>query len=70
MRGLDHRARGEYPNRRMEQGMGYSTAIGMVLMDKLAGVCERNEERFTRIQTDLGNVEEEIGQAQHRFKNR
>ena len=43
-RGLDRRARGERPNRRMEQGMGYSAAIGMVLMDELAGVCERNEE--------------------------
>ena len=38
-RGLDRRARGECPNRRMEQGMGYSAAIGMVLMDELAGVC-------------------------------
>ena len=47
--GLDHRARGEYPDRWMEQGMGYSTAIGTVLMDELAGVCERNEERFTRM---------------------
>ena len=40
VRGLDHRARGERPNRRMEQGMGYSAAIGTVLMDELAGVCE------------------------------
>ena len=61
--GLDHWARGEYPDRRMEQGMGYSTTIGTVLMDELAGVCERNEERFTGIQTNLGKVEEEIGRA-------
>ena len=60
---LDHQARGEYPNRQMEQGMGYSTAIGTVLMDELAGVCERNEERFTGIRTDLSKVEEEIGRA-------
>ena len=63
VRGLDHWARGERPNRRMEQGMGYSTAIGMVLMDELAGVCERKEERFTRVRTDLGKVEEELGKA-------
>ena len=63
VRSLDHWARGEYPDRWMEQGMGYSAAIGMVLMDKLAGVCERNEERFTGIRTDLGKVEEEIGRA-------
>ena len=62
-RGLDRRARGECPDRQMEQGMGYSAAIGMVLMDKLAGVCKRNEERFTRVRTDLGKVEEELGKA-------
>ena len=61
--GLDHQARGEYPDRWMEQGMGYSAAIGTVLMDELAGVCERNEERFTGIRTDLGKVEEEISRA-------
>ena len=62
-RGLDRQARGEHPDRRMEQGMGYSTAIGTVLMDELAGVCERNEERFTGVCTDLGKVEEELGRA-------
>ena len=56
-RGLDRWARGERPDRRMEQGMGYSAAIGTVLMDKLAGVCERNKERFTGVRTDLGKVE-------------
>ena len=61
--GLNHRARGEYPDRRMEQGMGYSAAIGMVLMDELAGVCERNEERFTGVWTDPGKVEEELEKA-------
>ena len=60
---LDRRARGEHPDRRMEQGMGYSTAIGTVLMDELARVCERNEERFTGVHTDLGKVEEELGKA-------
>ena len=63
VRGLDCRARGEHPDRRMEQGMGYSAAIGTVLMDELAGVCERNEERFTGVCTDLGKVEEELGKA-------
>ena len=63
MHGLNHRVRGEYPNRWMEQGMGYSATIGMALMDELAGVCKRNEERFTGVQMDLGKVEEEIGKA-------
>ena len=62
-RGLNCRARGEYPDRRMEQGMGYTSSIGMMLKDELAGVCERNEERFTRVRTNLGKVEEEIGKA-------
>ena len=43
--------------------MGYSATIGTVLMDKLAGVCERNEERFTGVRTNLGKVEEELGKA-------
>ena len=62
-RSLDRWARGERPDRRMEQGMGYSAAIGTVLMDELAGVCERNKARFTRVRTDLGKVEEELGKA-------
>ena len=61
--GLDRRARGERPDRRMEQGMGYSATIGTVLMDELAGVCKRNEERFTGVCTDLSKVEEELGKA-------
>ena len=63
VRGLNSRVRGEYPNRRMEQGMGYSATIGMVLMDELASVCKRNEERITGVRTDLGKVEEEIRKA-------
>ena len=63
VRGLNYRVRGEYPNRWMEQVMGYSAAIGTVLMDDLAGVCERNEERFTGVRTNLGKVEEELEKA-------
>ena len=47
-RGLNCQAWGEYPDRRMEQGMGYTSSIGTMLMDELAGVCERNEERLDR----------------------
>ena len=43
--------------------MGYTATVGMVLMDELAGVCERNEERFTGVRTDLGKVEEEVRKA-------
>ena len=63
MHSLDRQARSERPDRRMEQGMGYSAAIGMVLMDELAGVCKRNEEQFTGVCTNLGKVEEELGKA-------
>ena len=62
-RGLNCQAQGEYSNRRMEQGMGYTSSVGMMLMDKLVGVCERNKERFTGVRTDLGKVEEEIEKA-------
>ena len=35
-RGLNHRAWGEYPDRRMEQGMGYTASVGMMLIDEIA----------------------------------
>ena len=59
-RGLNHRAQGEFLDRRMEQGMGYSASVGMMLMDKLVGHCEKSEARFTKVRTDLGKVEEEL----------
>ena len=62
-RGLNHLAQGEYPDRRMEQGIGYTSSIGTMLIDELARVYKRNEARFTKVWTDLGKVEEEIGKA-------
>ena len=62
-RGLNCRAQGEYPDRRMEQGMGYTSSVGTMLMDELASMCERNEERFTGVRTNLGKLETEIGKA-------
>ena len=43
--------------------MGYSSAIGTILMDEIAGVCGQAEERFTGIQTDIGKVKMELGKA-------
>ena len=40
-RGVDHRHHRQHPDRQMEQGMGYAGAVGMMLMDEMAGVCER-----------------------------
>ena len=62
-RGLNHWAQGEYPDRRMEQGMGYTTSVGMMLMDKIAGHCERSKKRFTKVRTDLGKVETKLATA-------
>ena len=62
-RGLNCRARGEFPDRRMEQGMGYSISVGTMLMDKLASHCEKSEARFTGVRTDLGKVETELATA-------
>ena len=39
--------RGQAPDGRMEQAMGYTGAIGMMLMDEMAGICGQAEERFT-----------------------
>ena len=43
--------------------MGYTSSIGMMLIDELASMYKRNEERFTRVQTNLGKLEMEIGKA-------
>ena len=34
--------------------MGYAGAVRTMLMDEMAGVCGRAEERFTGIRTDIG----------------
>ena len=62
-RGLNCRAQGEYPDRRMEQGMGYSASVGTMLMDKLTSHCEKSERRFTEVRTDLGKVETKLETA-------
>ena len=37
--------------------MGYSAAMGTIVMDELASLCERVEARFTGVHTNLGIVE-------------
>ena len=43
--------------------MGYTSAIGTMLMDEMAGICGRAEERFTGIRTDVGKLETELLKA-------
>ena len=43
--------------------MGYTGAVGTMLMDEMAGICGRAEERFTGIRTDVGKVETELSKA-------
>ena len=62
-RGVHHRHQGQAPDGQMEQAMGYSGAVGMMLMDEMAGICGRAEERFTSIQTDIGKLETELLKA-------
>ena len=62
-RGVRRRHRGQAPDRGMEQAMGYSGAIGTMLMDEMAGICERAEGRFTGIRTDIGKLETELLKA-------
>ena len=62
-RGICHRYRGQAPDGRMEQAMGYTSAIGMMLIDKMAGICGRAEERFTSIRMDIGKLEMELLKA-------
>ena len=63
-RGVHRRHRGQAPDGRMEQAMGYFGAVGTMLMDEMAGVCGRAEERFTGIWTDIGKLEMELLKAQ------
>ena len=63
VRGICHRHRGQIPDGQMEQVMGYTSAIGMMLMDEMAGVCGRVEEWFTGIRTDIGKLETELLKA-------
>ena len=44
--------------------MGYTGAVGTMLMDEMAGICGRAEERFTGIRTDIGKLETELLKAQ------
>ena len=62
-RGVRRRHRGQAPDRGMEQVMGYSGAVGTMLMDEMAGICGRAEERFTGIRTDIGKLETELLKA-------
>ena len=43
--------------------MGYASAIGMMLMDEMAGVCGRVEEWFTGIRMDIGKLETKLLKA-------
>ena len=56
--------RGQAPDGRMEQAMGYTGAVGTMLMDEMAGICGRAEERFTGIRTDISKLETELLKAQ------
>ena len=48
-RGIHHQHQGQIPNGQMEQAMGYTGAVGTMLMDEIARVCGQAEERFTSI---------------------
>ena len=61
--GIHHRHWGQALDGQMEQAMGYSGAIGTMLMDEMAGICGRAEERFTGIRTDIGRLETELSKA-------
>ena len=63
-RGVHCQHQGQVPNGWMEQAMGYAGAMGTILMDEVARVCEQAKGRFTSIWTDISKVEMELGKAQ------
>ena len=64
-RGICHQHQGQAPDGWMEQAMGYTGAVGTMLMDEMAGVCGRAEERFTGIRMDIGELETELLKARN-----
>ena len=62
-RGIRRWHRGQAPDGRMEQAMGYTGAVGTMLMDEMVGICERAEGRFTGVRTDIGKLETELLKA-------
>ena len=62
-RGIHHQHRCQAPDGWMEQAMGYTSAVGTMLMDEMAGICGRAEERFTNIRMDIGKLEMELLKA-------
>ena len=62
-RGIHHRHQGQVPDGWMEQAVGYADAVGTMLMDEVASVCGRAEERFTSIRTDISKLEMELLKA-------
>ena len=62
-RGVRHWHQGQIPGGQIEQAMGYSSAIGTMLMDEIARICERAEGRFTGIRTDISKLETELLKA-------
>ena len=62
-RGIHRRHWGQALDGWMEQAMGYTSAVGMMLMDEMAGICERAEERFTGIRMDISKLETELLKA-------
>ena len=63
VRGVHHRHQGQIPDGQMEQAMGYASAVGTMLMDEMAGICGRAEERFTGIRMDISKLETELLKA-------
>ena len=62
-RGVRRWHQGQAPDGWMEQVMGYTGAVGTMLMDEMAGICGRVEERFTGIRMDIGKLETELLKA-------
>ena len=62
-RGVRCRHQGQAPDGRMEQAIGYTSAVGTMLMDEMVGICGRAEGRFTGIWTDIGKLETELLKA-------
>ena len=56
-RGVNHWHRSQVLDWKMEQLMGYTGAVGVMLMDELVGACERSKEHFMEVRIDLSRVE-------------
>ena len=62
-RGVNRRHRHQIPDRRMEQSMGYTAAVGTMLLDEVASLTERADARVEWVHTSVKVLERDLDRS-------